>query len=143
MRTLLLVSCLLGITACTTTPYTRYKSPDISGQITIDNQPATSVAVYLSISGGDDVCAHDVNHVYTDEQGFFFLESVKEHMDYTPLMTHYLDEWVLCADIKNVRRKLIDGNRYGMGSVTQKLNLQCAFDSQSANTEPCRPVLGE
>ena len=141
---LIICTCLLGcLSACTTTPYTRYKSPDISGHIKVDGQPAQSVPVYLSITGGDKNCSHNVQHVYTDEQGFFFLESIKEHMSYTPLMTHYLDEWVVCADIKGARRTLIDGNRYGMGSVTQKVNLSCQFDSQSANKEPCRPVLGD
>lgn len=145
MRILTLISsCLLcSLSACTSQPYTRLKSPDISGNIHIDGQAAQRIAVYLSLSGGDKLCARAVQHVYSDEQGFFFFDSIKEKMDYTPLMTHYLDEWVLCADIQGVRRTLMDGNRYGMGSVTQKINLQCSFDSQSANTEPCRPVLGE
>jgi hypothetical protein len=132
------------ISACTATPYTRYKTPNISGSIYIDQKIAIAIPVYLSINGDDKYCKNFIQKTTTDDNGTFSLTSVKEHMKYTPLMTHYLDEWIICADILNNRKKLYSDNRYGKGSVIQSVNLKCEINSAYAKKEVClKPLLLE
>lgn len=129
----------LLVASCTTTPYVRHKTPTINGEIIINQQPASGIKVYLSTKGEDKQCYKALRWTTTDIYGRFSFETVKEHMSYTPLMTHYLDEWILCADMKGQRQQIHSGNRYGMGSVIESLNLRC----EAATTEipvTCRQI---
>lgn len=129
------------LTACTTQPYVRYKTPDINGTLLVNESPAQGAAIYLSLDAGDVECKHVVQRTRTDEIGQFMLVAEKENMDYTPLMTHYLDEWTICADIQGVRRSLYGNNRYGMGSAPRAVTLDCRFNSQAKNDNPCQQPL--
>ncbi|MCW8910816.1 MAG: hypothetical protein OQK76_09385, partial [Gammaproteobacteria bacterium] len=51
---LILTSSLL--TACATTPYSRLKTPSISGVITDNDHPIHGLSVYLSTKGDDKLC---------------------------------------------------------------------------------------
>lgn len=135
----ILTSLLIG--ACTTQPYVRYKTPNISGTLLVNDSPAQATPVFLSLDAGDSECKKFVQRTHTDESGQFMLPAEKEHMDYTPLMTHYLDEWTICAEIQGVRRALYGNNRYGMGSVPRNISLDCRFNTQMKNDNPCHQSL--
>ena len=134
------VICTLIISACTTTPYTRHKSPNISGSITINGEKTAGIPIYLSLDSNDQHCMKIHSRTITSPTGEFRLPSVKEQMSYTPLMTHYLDEWVVCADINNQRIMLYTDNRYGMGSVISAVHLRCDFDSSLLTAKSCKKV---
>lgn len=133
----------LIISACTTQPYVRYKTPNINGILLVNELPAQATPIFLSLDAGDSECKQFVQRTHTDESGQFLLPAEKEHMDYTPLMTHYLDEWTICAEIQGVRRTLYGNNRYGMGSVPRNITLDCRFNTQTKNVDPCNQSLHE
>lgn len=134
----LLLITLLG--ACTSSAYVRHKTPSISGNIRIAGEPAVDIPIYLSLKGGDKNCLNFSSQTRTGPQGEFSLTSAKDHMSYTPLMTYYLDEWVVCADIDGQRVNLYADNRYGMGSVSGAVNLQCTFERGQYSAEHCNRV---
>ena len=140
-KTACIIFVCLIISACTTQPYVRYKTPNINGSLLINDAPAQGTLIFLSLDAGDTGCTHYVQRTRTDETGQFLLAAEKEHLDYTPLMTHYLDEWTICADIQSVRRTLYGNNRYGMGSVAHALTLNCQFNTQAKNDNPCQQAL--
>jgi len=125
------------LAACTSSAYIRFKTPPISGNISIAGTPAVGIPVYLSLHGDDKNCLKFISQTSTGLQGEFNLPIVKDHMSYTPLMTHYLDEWVVCADIDDQRVTLYAGNRYGMGSVSGSVNLNCVFEQGNYAPESC------
>ncbi|TNF32693.1 MAG: hypothetical protein EP315_09300 [Gammaproteobacteria bacterium] len=129
---------IMLVSACTTTPYVRHRTPKINGEIIIDQQPASGIKVYLSTDGSDSLCLKALNQTETDSYGRFAFSSIRDHMTYTPLMTHYLDEWVICADIAGQRQQIYSGNRYGMGSVIESLDLRCEFGNASSGDGACR-----
>lgn len=133
----------LIISACTTQPYVRYKTPNITGTLFIDGSPAKGTAIYLSLDASDTACKKFIKSTHTDESGGFLLPAEKIHMDYTPLMTHYLDEWVICADIKGINHEIYSNNRYGIGSVPHNLTLDCRIDSQANIKNPCQHPMHE
>ncbi len=130
----------LVITSCTTTPYVRHKTPKINGEIIIDQQPASGIKIYLSTKGDDNLCLKALRWATTDSYGRFSFDTVKDHMSYTPLMTHYLDEWIICADIQGQRQQIYSGNRYGMGSVIESLDLRCEIGTKSKSDKVCRQI---
>ncbi|MCW9012193.1 MAG: hypothetical protein OQL06_00305 [Gammaproteobacteria bacterium] len=129
-----------AVSGCTTTPYTRHLSPSISGHIYLNGQAAQGVSVYLSLKGGDAYCTKSSFKTATGPDGEFHLPAQKEYMSYTPLMTHYLDEWAVCADISGDRRSLYSDNRYGMGSVINSVNLRCDFGSDQGSGQACKKI---
>ena len=135
---LCILICTGLLAACTTTPYTRHKSPNISGQIYVDQQAAENISVYLSAKASDTACHAVAQKTLTDNTGSFHFSSIKEEMSYTPLMTYYLDEWVVCADIRGQRTRLYSGNRYGMGSVSERISIECNFDPGLNADQACR-----
>ena len=135
-----ILALVLLIASCTTTPYVRHKTPKINGEIIINQQAASGIKVYLSTNGSDKQCLKPLRWTTTDIYGRFSFETVKDHMNYTPLMTHYLDEWVICADIRGQRQQIHSGNRYGIGSVIESLDLRCEAGTTTA-TITCRKVL--
>ena len=143
-RSFLFIYLPLLISACTTTPYTRHKTPNISGILYIDQQPAKGVPIYLSTNGNDKYCREFTQKTLTGLKGKFSISSVKEQMNYTPLMTYYLDEWTICADISGSRKTLYSDNRYGKGSVTGSVHLKCNIDKSHFKKEVCnKPFLSE
>lgn len=128
LRVILLPLLGLMLAACTTTPYTRHMTPGVQGKIFIDGKPASGIPIFLSSGGDDEHCLKYSSKTTTDLQGEFNLPSLKESLPYTPLMTHYLDEWVVCAEIDGQRVKLYADNRYGMGSVIGSVTVRCRFE---------------
>ena len=122
---LFLSTIAFSLIACTPVPFTRHKSPNITGVIYSNHSPAKGINLYLSIKGDDKYCSKFIAETITNDNGEFSIPSIKEKMDYTPLMTHYLDEWTLCVDIAGVRQALYSNNRYGQGSVIASVNLEC------------------
>ncbi|HEX5637831.1 MAG TPA: hypothetical protein VFY78_12125 [Gammaproteobacteria bacterium] len=131
----------LVVSACTSQPYVRFKTPNINGSLQINDAPAPGTLILLSLDAGDTECLRAVQRTRTDENSQFLLAAEKEHMDYTPLMTHYLDEWTICAEIQGVRRTLYSNNRYGMGSVSHGISLNCNFNTRAKNDNPCQQPL--
>lgn len=136
---ILLISLITS--ACTTQPYVRYKTPNINGVLIVNETPAQGAPVFLSLNAGDTECRQTVQRTRTDESGQFLLPAEKEHMDYTPLMTHYLDEWTICAEIDGVRHALYSNNRYGMGSAPRNISLNCRINTREKNDNPCQQPL--
>lgn len=134
--TLILIA-LSALTACTHTPFTRYKSPEISGHIVSQGSTAAGIHLYLSINSGDSHCARYISEAVSNDKGQFSIHAIKEKMDYTPLMTHYLDEWTLCADISGARTAIYSNNRYGMGSVITSINLLCDLKNVGVKKSAC------
>jgi hypothetical protein len=135
---LCILLCVGLISACTTTPYTRYKSPSISGQIYIDQLPAEGINIYLSTKSADKSCRTTIEKLRTDSSGNFHISPIKEKMNYTPLMTYYLDEWVVCADIKGQRIGIYSGDRYGTGGVTGRVSITCHFNPGQYTEKACK-----
>lgn len=131
----------LVISGCTSQPYVRFKTPNINGTLLVNDSPAQGTLILLSLDAGDTQCLRSVQRTRTDENGQFILPAEKEHLDYTPLMTHYLDEWTICAEIQGVRRTLYGNNRYGMGSVQHGMTLNCNFNTNAKNDNPCQQPL--
>ena len=140
-RCFLLIVASTLFTACTSTAYTRLKSPSISGEISIAGEAAQAIPVYLSIHSKDKHCLKFSSKTSTGPQGEFNFSSIKEHMSYTPLMTYYFDEWNLCAEIQGERVPLYSDNRYDMGSVTGAVNLRCKFEQGQYSAKNCSRVL--
>ncbi len=132
---LILVSLLLS--ACTSTPYTRHKSPKISGSISFNGTATPGVSILLSLDGSDTQCLKPKTRTVTGPNGEFVINSIKDELSYTPLMTHYLDEWVLCAEHKGQRGKIYSDNRYGMGSVISSVHIRCDFETNHINATYC------
>ena len=128
---LLLASSLL--TACATTPYSRLKTPSISGVITDNNQPVHGLSVYLSIKGEDKLCFKAVAESLTNTDGEFHLAAAREQLPRPPVMKYYLDEWNICTRYNNQRINLYSGNRYDTGSVNLSLNLKCELNKTTLN----------
>jgi hypothetical protein len=142
MKKIAYIICLSIISgACTTQPYLRFKTPNINGTLLVNNSPAQGTLILLSLDSGDIECTHFVQRIRTDEAGQFVLPAEKEPQDYTIQMTHYFDEWTICADIQGVRRMLYSNNRYGMGSVAHAITLNCQFNTQAKNDNPCQQPL--
>ena len=133
---ILLIPVILA--GCTSTAYVRHKSPSISGTISIAGEPARGISVYLSLKGNDKQCLQFSQKTSTGIRGEFNFTSAKDHMSYTPLMTHYLDEWNVCAEIDDQRILLYSDNRYGMGSVSGAVNLQCRFEQSNYSQKYCK-----
>jgi hypothetical protein len=134
---LLLCSILIS---CTSSAFVRQQTPVIHGEIYVAGEPAIGVRVYLSRDGSDSLCLKHSQSTHTGPQGEFSLPAIKNHMSYTPLMTHYLDEWVVCAEFDGQRIMLYSDNRYGMGSVTDSVQLRCRFDNGQYAAEYCNRV---
>ena len=126
------------LASCTSTAYIRHKSPSISGTMSIAGEPARGIAVYLSLKGDDKQCLQFSQKTSTGLQGEFNFTSAKDHMSYTPLMTYYLDEWSVCAEIDGQRVMLYSDNRYGMGSVSGAVNLRCRFEQGQYSAKNCK-----
>ena len=62
-------------------------------------------------------------------------------MNYTPLMTYYLDEWTLCVDEAGTRKAIYSNNRYAQGSAMGSVNLQCDLKKAGKNTSACQSPL--
>jgi hypothetical protein len=138
---LILSIIILNLTACTPVPFTRHKSPSINGVIHSDNIPARGIELYLSIKGDDRYCSKFIAKTTTNDRGEFSIPSIKEKIDYTPLMTHYLDEWSLCVDTSGVRQVIYSNNRYGKGSVIASVNLNCDLKEIGRKASPCNNPL--
>jgi len=121
-----MASCLLA--ACAATPYSRLKSPSISGTITGNETPLQGLPVYLSIKGDDKLCFKPIAESLTGTKGEFHFVAAREQLPRPPVMKHYLDEWNICTKHNNQRINLYSGNRYGTGSVSLSLNLKCELN---------------
>ncbi|MDH5471478.1 MAG: hypothetical protein OEY87_03175 [Gammaproteobacteria bacterium] len=131
LHLLSLVFISILITACASTPYTRLKTPAISGTISINNQAAQGLPVYLSIKGDDSQCFKIATEVVTGPDGEFHIKTIKEQLPHAPIMKYYLDEWNICTQYKDQRINLYSGNRYGTGSVNASLNLRCELSKST------------
>ncbi len=141
---LLLLYTALLVSACTTTPYTRHKTPHISGTLYVNQKAAKDIPIYLSIKENDKYCRNPIQKTSTDSNGKFSLSSIKEKMSYTPLMTYYFDEWTLCAEVSGNRKTLYSDNRYEKGSVIQSINLKCEINNTYSRKKVCdKPLLSE
>lgn len=127
------------VSACST-PSIRHKSPTISGIILIGGEAAAGIPVFISIHSSDQGCYRPAHRTITGLDGTFHLPSVKEHLPYTPVMTYYLDEWIICADINDQRQTIMTGNHYGQSSVPSPANIICESSSISAKLV-CKPKL--
>ena len=128
------------INGCTTRPSVRHLSPGISGHIYLDNQPARGVPIYLSLKGGDSYCTKASFKTSSGPDGEFHIPSQKQQLSYTPIMTHYFDEWFVCADIKGERQPLYSDNRYGIGGVVGTVNIRCELGAGSNPNRTCRKI---
>ena len=132
---------IFSLTSCAPVPFTRHKSPTISGTLISNNEPAKGIHLYLSIIGDDQSCAKYLSKTITNDRGQFSISSIKEKMDYTPLMTHYLDEWTLCIDRSGARQAIYSNNRYGKGRAIASVNLECDLDKINQQGSACRKPL--
>ncbi len=130
----------LNLTACTPVAFTRHKSPNIHGIILSNHIPAKGIELYLSIKGSDKYCSKFIAKTITDDKGDFSILPIKEEMDYTPLMTYYLDEWNLCANVAGTKQLIYSNNRYGKGSVITSVNLKCDLN-KIGKQAPCNVPL--
>jgi len=137
----LLFISMFGLVACTSSPFIRHKSPNIIGTIHSNNEPVKGIHLYLSIASNDKHCSKFIAQSVTDDKGKFSITSIKEKMDYTPLMTHYLDEWTLCVDVAGIRQAIYSNNRYGQGSVITSVNLECDLKNLNRQSPPCNVPL--
>ena len=135
---LIIIAAGLLLTACTSTPYTRYLSPTISGELLVDGEPVSDIPVLLSIRGGDEHCFSSLRQTATGANGQFHLAAARDQMSYTPLMTYYLDEWNVCIDIEGRRLKIYADNRYGMGSVGGSIYIRCQFSKGHYSASSCK-----
>lgn len=127
------------ISACST-PSIRHKTPAITGIILIDGEAKAGIPVFISIHSSDQGCYRPTHRTITGVDGKFHLPSVKEHLPYTPVMTYYLDEWIICADINGQRQTIMTGNHYGQASVPSPANIICESSSISSKLV-CKPML--
>lgn len=132
---------IISLIGCTSVPFTRHKSPNIHGVIYSNHISAAGIDLYLSIKGGDKYCSKFIAKATTDDKGDFTILSIKEKMDYTPLMTYYLDEWSLCVDVAGTRKLIYSNNRYGKGSVITSVNLTCELKKINTQNTPCNVPL--
>lgn len=139
----LLLIIMFSLMACTSTPFIRHRSPGISGTLYSNNLPAKNIQLYLSISDGDKHCSQYIVKTETNERGYFSISSVKEKMSYTPLFTHYFDEWILCVDRNGTRQAVYSNNRYGQGSVMTSVSLICDLKNIGRKQPPCNTPLPE
>jgi len=129
---------LIGlITACTSTPYTRGLTPAINGVLNINSQPRAGIDLYLSRDSKDLNCSKAAKTTVTDEQGQFHFDAIKEQMNYTPLMTYYLNEWVICAELHGSKQVIYTDNNYAQGSVMGTINLICDSHSKLSKQIKC------
>jgi hypothetical protein len=131
----------INFVACVAAPFTRHKTPDISGTILSNNIAAEGVQLYLSTTGGDKHCSRYTSQTLTNDQGRFSFTSIRENMDSTPLMTHYFDEWTLCVGIAGTRQAIYTNNRYGQGSVIAAVHLNCELNKINRKGSACHQPL--
>jgi len=131
IASLILISIML--TACASTPYSRLKTPSISGSITSNNKSIQGLPVYLSIKGEDSLCFKPVAESLTGLNGEFNFIAAKERLARPPVMQYYLDEWNICTQHNNQRINLHSGNRYDTGSVNLSLKLKCELNKSTLN----------
>ena len=128
---LIVVSSLLA--ACASAPYSRLKTPSISGTITSNDASIQGLPVYLSIKGNDSLCFKAIAESSTGVNGHFHFIAAREQLPHPPVMKYYLDEWNLCTLHNNQRINLYSGNRYGMGSVNLSVNLKCELNKTTSS----------
>lgn len=128
--------------SCSTQPYVRYKSPAINGKLLINEIAASNIPVFLSLDASDTECAQFTQRSTTNDLGRFLLPAEKQQMSYTPLMTYYLDEWTVCAEINGERRLIYSNNHYGMSGTPHAIRLSCHIPSKN-NQSPCQQTLDE
>ncbi|MDH5766281.1 MAG: hypothetical protein OEZ38_09720 [Gammaproteobacteria bacterium] len=119
-----------SLTACSSIPYNRLKTPGISGTISINNEAAQGLEVYLSTRGDDKLCYRTGATTRTGPEGEFNFLALKEQMTHEPIARHFLDEWNICTEYKSQRIPLHSGNRYGIGSVNELLTLRCELNQK-------------
>lgn len=124
--------------ACTSTPYSRGLTPTIDGTLNINSEAKSGINLYLSLDSKDLSCNKHIKTTITNEQGQFHFTAIKQQMTYTPLMTYYLNEWVICAELHNSKQMIYSDNYYGQGSVTGTLNLICDSHSKLSKQITCR-----
>ena len=128
----LILACSL-LTACASTPYSRLKTPSISGIITSSDQAVQALPVYLSIKGSDTLCFKAIAESSTGINGEFHFVAVREQLPRPPVMKYYLDEWNICSRHNNQRIHLYSGNHYGTGSVNISMKLKCELNKPTLN----------
>ncbi|MFW2371853.1 MAG: hypothetical protein ACN4GM_01930 [Gammaproteobacteria bacterium] len=126
------------ISACTTTPYSRNLTPTIDGVLIINSEPKPGINLYLSLDSKDLSCDKHVKTTISDEQGQFHFTTIKQQMAYTPLMTYYLNEWVICAEIYGSRQMIYTDNYYGQGSKIDSIMLICDSHGKLSKQITCR-----
>ena len=135
----LLTLCLITlISACTTTPYSRGKTPAINGILNINSEPKAGINLYLSLDSKDRNCNKAIQTTVSNQQGEFHFTAIKEQMAYTPLMTYYLNEWLICAEIYGSKQMIYSDNYYGQGSVSGTVDLICDNHSKLSKQLTCR-----
>jgi len=126
------------VSACTSTPYSRVLAPPINGVLFINSEPKPGINLYLSLDSKDISCNKHVKKTISDEQGQFYFASIKEQMSYTPVMTYYLNEWVICADIYGSKQMIYSDNYYGQERMTESFNLTCDSHGKLSKQITCR-----
>lgn len=135
---LVILSLVILTSACTSTPYRRGLTPTINGVLNINSEPKPGITLYLSRDSKDHSCNKYVKTSVTNDQGQFHFAALKEQMSYTPLMTYYLNEWVICAELYDSKQMIYSDNYYGQASVTGSLNLICDSHSKFTKQITCR-----
>jgi len=135
----LLILFLISLSsACTSTPYNRGLTPTIDGTLNINSAAKSGIKLYLSLDSKDRNCKKHIKTTVTNEQGQFHFAAIKQQMTYTPLMTYYLNEWVICAELHDSKQMIYSDNYYGQGSVTGTFNLICDSHSKLSKQITCR-----
>lgn len=126
------------ISACTSTPYSRSLTPTIDGVLIINSEPKPGINLYLSLDSKDISCVKQVKTTISNEQGQFRFTAMKKQMTYTPHMTYYLNEWVICADIYGAKQMIYTDNYYGQESKLDSIMLICDSHGKLSKQITCR-----
>jgi len=122
---ILIIICVLLLQACSFGSHTRSKSPHFSGQLHFNNTAIVNAKIMLSIAPDDKYCLQAKTFTTTNNQGKFNLNAISEKHTYIPFADQQLDQWTLCAKYKDNTYSLYTNNRYGSGSVSGSVVLQC------------------
>jgi len=136
ITSLLILGALSLFSGCSNTLQTRNTSPYFDGVLKFNDEAIANAKIILSLHSNDTLCHKEAKSTYTNEQGEFSISASKQEHSYTPFLNYQLDEWVICAKVKDQRYTLYSNNRYAMGSVVESIFLNCDLANRPLN-KPC------
>jgi|GEM_PF-7067217 len=136
---LILTALIVLIQGCGLSQQTHNVSPYFDGVLKMNALPLGNTKILLSTEEKDSQCFKAAQTAFTDSNGRFSLQPVKESYRYIPFMNYEFKQWTLCAIHNDQRYTLYRNNSYSTQHINESIILDC--DLSKPLDRLCRPRL--